>query len=421
MIDFENVFREERPRAVATLIRLLGDFDLAEDTLQEAFALALERWPRDGMPTKPGAWLVSTARHKALDQLRRAKTFELKREELAYLSTTTVSQNVDDQALPDDVLRLIFTCCHPALGLEAQTALTLKTLCGLTVGEIARAFLVQQATMAQRLVRAKKKIRAARIPYAVPEPERLGERLEGVLRVVYLVFNEGYAATSGETLVRDELCSEAIRLGRLLLTLLPDETEINALLALMLLHDSRRSARVDADGELVLLEDQDRSLWDRDKIAEGLKLAEEALAQGGTGFYALQAAIASLHAQPERAEETDWPQIAALYGVLDRLHPSVVVTLNRAVAVAMSEGPESGLLLIEELESRNELSEYYLLHAAKADLLRRLGRAGDSAQAYGRALALVPQGPERRFLERRLSEVGSEIGSEVGGEVERGG
>ncbi len=408
MIDFEDIFREQRPRAVATLIRLLGDFDLAEDMLQEAVTVALVQWPRDGVPSNPGAWLVSTARHKALDHLRRDKTFERKRDELEHLSTTTVTPNVDkDQGFPDDLLRLIFTCCHPALALEAQTALTLKTICGLTVDEIARAFLVRPTTMAQRLVRAKKKIRSARIPYAVPDAERLGDRLAGVLRVLYLVFNEGYAATSGDKLVRDELCIEAIRLTRLLRSLLVAESEIAGLLALMLLQDSRRSARVGVAGDLVLLEDQDRSLWDTQSINEGVALAEDALRAGGGGFYALQAAIASLHAQPARAEETDWAQIAALYDLLFRSFPSPVVALNRAVAVAMATGPEDGLFLIAELEAAGELSGYYLLHSAKADLLRRLGRKREAAKAYARALELVDQDAERRFLERRLREVRS--------------
>ncbi len=408
MIDFGDIFREQRPRAVATLIRLLGDFDLAEDMLQEAVTVALVQWPRDGVPSNPGAWLVSTARHKALDHLRRDKTFERKMGELEHLSTTIVTPNVDkDHGFPDDLLRLIFTCCHPALALEAQTALTLKTICGLTVDEIARAFLVRPTTMAQRLVRAKKKIRSARIPYAVPDAERLGDRLAGVLRVLYLVFNEGYAATSGDKLVRDELCIEAIRLTRLLRNLLVAESEIAGLLALMLLQDSRRSARVGVAGDLVLLEDQDRSLWNTRSINEGVALAEDALRAGGGGFYALQAAIASLHAQPARAEETDWAQIAALYDLLFRSFPSPVVALNRAVAVAMATGPEAGLFLIAELESAGELSGYYLLHSAKADLLRRLGRKREAAKAYARALELVDQDAERQFLERRLREVRS--------------
>jgi RNA polymerase sigma-70 factor (ECF subfamily) len=404
-MDFETLYREERPRALATLIRLLRDFDLAEDVLQEAFAAAVEQWPREGVPGNPCAWLVSTARHKAIDRLRRAKTFAAKQAEIAYLSETASSPNPVDETFPDDRLRLIFTCCHPALGLEAQVALTLKTLCGLSVEEIARAFLVAPPTMAQRLVRAKGKIRDAGIPYEVPGSERLAERLEGVLRVVYLVFNEGYAATSGDALVRRELCAEAIRLGRWLRSLLPSVSEVTGLLALMLLQDSRRATRVDAHGELVTLEEQDRSLWDRGQILEGESLAEEAVRRGGAGFYALQGAIAALHAHAVRAEETDWPQIAALYALLLRLHPSAVVALNHAAAVAMGERLDRGLRLIEQLERTGELESYHLLPAAKADILRRLGRFSEAAVEYERALRLVTQEAERRYLERRLREV----------------
>ena len=406
-MDLETVYREERPRALATLIRLLRDFDLAEEMLQEAFTAALEQWPRGGLPRNPCAWLVSAARHKAIDRLRREKSFAAKRAEIAYLAETAVpAADLVEEPFPDDVLRLIFTCCHPALALEAQVPLTLRTLCGLSVDEIARAFLVSPAAMAQRLVRAKGKIRASRIPYEVPGSDRLAERLDGVLRVVYLVFNEGYAATSGEALVRPELCREAIRLGRLLRALLPSASEVAGLLALVLLHDSRRAARLDARGELVTLEEQDRSRWDRDQIAEGQVLAEEALRRGGAGFYALQAAIAALHARAARARETDWPQIAALYAVLLRLHPSPVVALNHAVAVAMGARLDRGLRLIERLEENNELSAYHLLPAAKADILRRLGRPAEAAAAYERALQLVTQPAERRYLERRLREVG---------------
>jgi RNA polymerase sigma-70 factor (ECF subfamily) len=405
-MDFDALYREERPRALATLIRLLGDFDLAEEALQEAFAAALERWPAEGVPRNPCAWLVSAGRNKAIDRLRREKSFAAKRDELAYLSEGTVAPpDIPEDPFPDDLLRLIFTCCHPALALEAQVALTLKTLCGLAVDEIARAFLVSPATMAQRLVRAKGKIRAARIPYEVPGSERLGERLDGVLRVVYLVFNEGYAATSGAALVRRELCSEAIRIGHLLRTLLPAEGEVAGLLALMLLQDSRRAARVDPRGELVTLEEQDRSLWDREQIADGQAAAEEALRRGGAGFYALQAAIAALHAQAPRPGETDWPQIAALYALLLRLHPSPIVALNHAAAVAMAERLERGLRLIEQLEAGGELASFHLLPAAKADILRRLGRSAEAAAAYERALQLVTQDAERRYLERRLREV----------------
>ena len=405
-MDLETLYREERPRALATLIRLLRDFDLAEDMLQEAFAAAVEQWPQAGVPANPCAWLVSTARHKAIDRLRRDRNFAAKQAEIAYLSETTSAPDPLDETFADDLLRLIFTCCHPALALEAQVALTLKTLCGLSVDEIARAFLLPPpTTMAQRLVRAKGKILRAHIPYEVPGGDRLTERLDGVLRVVYLVFNEGYAATSGDALVRRELCTEGIRLGRLLVGLLPRVTEASGLLALMLLQDSRRAARVDAEGELVTLEDQDRSQWDRAQIAEGEALAEEAVRRGGAGFYATQAAIASLHARAARAEETDWPQIAALYSLLLRLHPSPVVALNHAAAVAMGVRLERGLRLIEEIEASGALAGYHLLPAAKADILRRLGRREEAAVAYARALELVTQEAERRYLRRRLAEV----------------
>ena len=407
-MDFESIYREQRPRALATLIRLLRDFDLAEDALQEAFAAALEQWPRDGLPVNPFAWLVSAARHKAIDRLRRAKTFAARQGEIAARAEGEVAApppDLDEEVLADDMLRLIFTCCHPALALESQVALTLKTLCGLSVDEIARAFLVPPATMAQRLVRAKGKIRDARIPYQVPGSDRLAERLDGVLRVVYLVFNEGYASTSGGALVRRDLCEEAIRLGRLLRSLLPAAGEATALLGLMLLQDSRRAARVDAAGDVVTLEEQDRTRWDGAEIAEGQALAERALRGGGAGFYALQAAVAALHAQARRAVDTDWPQIAALYALLLRLHPSPVVALNHAAAVAMGERLDRGLRLIEDLEAKGELASYHLLPAAKADVLRRLGRRAEAAQAYERALALVTQAAERRYLERRLREV----------------
>jgi RNA polymerase sigma-70 factor, ECF subfamily len=392
------------------LIRLLGDFDVAEEALQEAFAAALQQWPAAGVPRHPRAWLVSTGRHKAIDRLRRDKAFAARQAQIAHLGeTATPAPDLAEEPFTDDLMRLIFTCCHPALALEAQVALTLKTLCGLSVEEIARAFLVPAATMAQRLVRAKAKIRAAHIPYEVPGPDRLGDRLDGVLRVVYLVFNEGYAATSGDALVRRELCNEAIRLGRLLRSLLPEASEAAGLVALMLLHDSRRSARVDARGDLVILEEQDRSLWDRVQIAEGQALAETALRRGGAGFYALQAAIAALHAQAARAEETDWPQIAALYALLLRLHPSPVVALNHAAAVAMGERLERGLRLMEQLEADGALEGYHLLPAAKADVLRRLGRREEAAAAYERALRLVVHDAERRYLERRLQQVRREI------------
>jgi RNA polymerase sigma-70 factor (ECF subfamily) len=404
-MDLETAYREERPRALATLIRVLRDFDLAEEMLQEAFAAALAQWPRDGVPANAGAWLVSTARHKAVDRLRREKRLAAYQAEVAALGEPAVDAgDVTDQPLPDDLLRLIFTCCHPALAFEAQVALTLKTLCGLSAPEIARAFLVPLPTMAQRLVRAKDKIRVARIPYVVPGREEVADRLDGVLRVVYLVFNEGYAATSGDALVRRELCGEAIRLGRLLREVLRAAPEVSALLALMLLQDSRRAARTDAAGDIVTLEEQDRSLWDHGQMAEGQALAEDALRRGGAGFYALQAAIAALHAQARRAEETDWPQIAALYSLLLRVHPSPVVALNHAAAVAM-ESLDRGLGLIEQLEASGELEGYHLLPAAKADVLRRLGRRAEAAAAYERALELVTNDPERRYLERRRREV----------------
>jgi RNA polymerase sigma-70 factor (ECF subfamily) len=406
-MDFEALYREERPRALATLIRLLGDFDLAEDALQESFAVALRDWPASGVPRNPLAWLVSTARHKAIDRLRREKSLAAKQSEIAYeIESAAPPPEITEEPFRDDLMRLIFTCCHPALALDAQVALTLKTLCGLSVEEIARAFLVAPATMAQRLVRAKSKIRAARIPYSVPGNDELADRLEGVLRVVYLVFNEGYAATSGDSLVRRELCNEAIRLGRLLRDLFPASTEAAALLALMLLQDSRRTARVDRNGDLVTLDEQDRSLWDRAQIDEGRALAETALRRGGSGFYALQAAVAALHAQAAKADGTDWPQIAALYALMLRLHPSPVVALNHAAAVAM-EHLDRGLHLIEELEATRALEGYHLLPAAKADVLRRLGRNREAAAAYESALSLVTQAAERRYLLRRLAEVRS--------------
>jgi RNA polymerase sigma-70 factor (ECF subfamily) len=409
MVEVEAVYRGERARALATLIRLLGDFDLAEDMLQEAFAAALQQWPREGVPHNPRAWLVSTARHKGLDRLRRARRFAQKQAEIASAPPPLEREpDVADEAFPDDRLRLIFTCCHPALSLEAQVALTLKTLGGLAVEEIARAFLVAPSTMAQRLVRAKGKIRDARIPYVVPAPERLRERLEGVLRVVYLLFNEGYAPTAGVARVRGELCAEALRLGRLLRALLPGEAEAAALLGLMLLQDSRRETRFDAAGDLVTLEEQDRGRWDAGQIAEGAALAEAALRQGGAGFYALQAAIAAVHAQAPRAADTDWRQISILYALLLRLHPSPVVALNHAAAVAMADGPERGLGLLSELERRPGLEGYHLLPAAKADLLRRLGRRPEAVEAYAQALRWVSNEGERRYLERRRREVGRE-------------
>jgi RNA polymerase sigma-70 factor (ECF subfamily) len=410
-MNIERLYREESGRILATLIRLLGDFDLAEEVVQEAFVAALEQWPAEGIPANPRAWLVSTARHKAVDRLRRRIRFQEKQKELerlVVLEEQMTAPDPPDSTVADDRLRLIFTCCHPALAIEAQIALTLRTLGGLSTEEIARAFLVPVATMAQRLVRAKQKIRAAGIPYQIPPDDLLPERLDGVLRTVYLVFNEGYAATLGDTLVRHELCAEAIRLGRLLCELLPASPEARALLALMLLHDSRRDARLNADGGIVLLEEQDRRRWNRAQIHEGLTLLQEALRTGDASEYALQAAIAGLHARAERAEDTDWRQIAQFYDLLLRIQPSPVVDLNRAVAVAMADGPEHGLRLIDEIEARGELHNYHLLPAARADLLRRLGRWTEAAAAYKHALALVTNDAERRFLERRLAEAGAQ-------------
>ena len=407
-MDVERLYRAEYGRILATLIRLLGDFDLAEDALQDAFAAALEQWPAEGEPASPRAWIVSTARHKAVDRLRRRTRFEDKRgalETLAMLEEAPGPPDPADSVLTDDRLRLIFTCCHPSLAVEAQIALTLRSLCGLSTEEIARAFLVAVSTMAQRLVRAKQKIRDARIPYRVPPDEQLSERLEAVLRTVYLVFNEGYAATSGDTLVRQELTAEAIRLGRLVSELMPDRTEPRALLVLMLLHDSRRDARIGPDGAPVPLDEQDRQRWDGAQIREGLALLESALRDGGAGFYALQAAIAAVHAEARRAEQTDWRQITRLYDLLAERHPSPVVELNRAAAVAMADGPARGLQLLDALEARDDLCDYYLLPASRADLLRRLRRWDEAADAYRRALPLVANGTERRFLERRLGEV----------------
>jgi len=407
----EEIFRAEHGRILATLIRLLGDIDVAEEALQEAFAAGLEQWPVAGMPANPVSWLVSTGRHKAIDRLRRRAWLEQKQEEIARHLELSAPLLVDDEAMPvpEDRLRLIFTCCHPALATEAQVALTLRTLGGLSTEEIARAFLVPAPTMAQRLVRAKAKIRAARIPYRVPPTEALAERLEAAMVVVYLVFNEGYTASFGERLVRNELCEQAIRLGRMLVELLPIHAEPKGLLALMLLHDSRRETRLDGSGDLVLLEDQDRTRWDRAQIDEGTALVEDALSEGGQppGPYALQAAIAALHAQAATAAATDWEQIAALYGVLARVHPTPVVELNRAVAVAMSSGHERGLALLDALDRDDGLAGYHLLPAARAELLRRLGRHAEAALSYRQALGLVSNDAERRHLEKRLREVTS--------------
>jgi RNA polymerase sigma-70 factor (ECF subfamily) len=405
----ERVFREDGGRIEARLIRKLGgDFQLAEDVLQEAFAAAIEAWPREGVPAEPRGWLWRTAFHKAVDRIRRAARFEEKQAEIAHAALIEEAPAADDVEAPsieDDRLRLVFTCCHPAVPLDAQVALTLRTLCGLTTEEIARGFLVSKETMAQRIVRAKSRLREAAVPYEVPSEAALPERLAGVLAAIYLVFNEGYAATAGDHLVRRELCAEAIRLAGLVRALLPSRHEPPALLALLLLVDARRETRVDAQGELVLLEAQDRSRWDAAQIALGLGLVKEAFSLGPPTRYALEAAIAGIHAVAPSAERTDWRQVAGLYAVLERLAPSPVVELNRAVAVAMVDGPEAGMRLLDALAARGELSGYHLLPAARADLLRRMARRAEAAAAYREALALVTNEPERRFLLRRLGEV----------------
>ena len=407
----ESLYRSEWGRIVAALIRLLGDFELAEEAAQEAFAVAVDQWRTAGIPEFPRAWIIQTARHKAIDRIRRLALHKEKVEIYAAAASSQAAldePDYDAAEIPDDRLRLIFTCCHPALAPEAQIALTLRTLGGLDTDEIARAFLVPTSTMAQRMVRAQRKIRDARIPYVVPGTNDMPERLDAVLTVIYLIFNEGYASTRGGPHVRTDLCQEAIRLGRLVRTLTSPQpsAEVTGLVALMLLHDARREARLDSSGDLVVLEDQDRSRWNQRQIAEALPLVEEAF-RGEPGPYAVQAAIAALHCRAVRAEDTEWLQIVRLYDLLERLQPSPIVSLNRAVAVAMAVGPQSGLALIDGITADGDLDDYHLLHSARADLLRRMGSMEEAAQAYTRALALVANDSERRFLERRLREVQS--------------
>jgi RNA polymerase sigma-70 factor (ECF subfamily) len=400
----ERVYREESRRVFATLVRLLGDFDLAEEALHDAFRAALEQWPREGVPDNPRAWLVSAGRFKAIDGIRRRARFTAMDDVAELVEAIPDEAAAEAESIEDDRLRLIFTCCHPTLAPDAQVALTLREVCGLTTEEIAQAYLSAAPTLAQRIVRAKAKIREARIPYQVPEPDELPERLESVLRVVYLVFNEGYLASSGGSLTRVDLSSEAIRLGRLLCELLP-EPEVMGLLALMLLQESRRATRSSPTGDIVLLEDQDRSQWNRAEIAEGSALVARAFASRRAGPYALQAAIAAVHAEAPTPQATDWAEIVGLYDVLLQVQPSPVVELNRAVAVAMRDGPAAGLAIVDALLARGELADYHLAHAARADLCRRLEQSAEARRSYERALALARQEPERRFLERRLAEL----------------
>ncbi len=402
----DRLYRSESRQVLATLIRLLGDFDAAEEALHEAFTVAVEQWARDGVPANPRAWLVSTGRFKAIDGMRRRARFDASLTELATHLELRTSDPEDwsDEAVEDDRLRLIFTCCHPALSPEAQVAMTLREVCGLTTDEIARAFLTKPTAIAQRIVRAKAKIRDAHIPYEVPSQTDLPDRLDTVLQVVYLVFNEGYSASGGTSLTRHDFSGEAIRLGRLLIHLLP-EPDATGLLALMLLHDSRRAARTSPTGDLILLEDQDRTVWNREQITEGVSLVEQALSSGRIGPYTVQAAIAAVHAQAPHAAATDWTQIVALYDVLVQSDPSPVVELNRAVAVAMRDGAEAGLVLVDAILARGELVTYHLAHAARADLCRRLGRSAEARSSYERALSLTQLDPERRFLKRRLGKL----------------